>query len=252
MAELAPFVPVGAAAALYVVGRRRRGSPEPPGRSVAFAAGIAALVVAIAPPLERLTDTSLAAHMAQHVLLLVAAPLLLVAARPLEDMLLGLPRSIRTAVVPQAGGSSLFPSPVPLRPSVVVAALVAHVAVMWVWHAPRLYEAAIEHSAVHGLEHLSFFGAGLVLWSAVGAGSQPRLAAAPLVLFLACLPGTALGAALLLAPRPWYPAYTDPVDQQLAGVVMWSAGGALYLAGAAWLFGSWLLAAGRRDAGASP
>jgi putative membrane protein len=36
--------------------------------------------------------------------------------------------------------------------------------VMWLWHVPALYDAALEHSAVHTLEHLSFAGAGLLYW----------------------------------------------------------------------------------------
>lgn len=253
MVELAPLLPVGAAAVLYGIGRRRRTSPQPLARVGVFVAGLCVLVVALSPPLEQVTDSSLTAHMTQHVLLLVAAPLLLVAARPLGDIVLGLPRSMRhPGAVPPSGGSPSGRSRVSPRAAIVVAALVVHVAVMWAWHAPVLYGSALEHSAVHGLEHLSFFGAGLVLWWAVGAGSRARSAAAPLVLFLASLPGTALGAALVLAARPWYPAYTDLVDQQLAGVVMWSAGGALYLVGAAWLFGSWMVAAGRPEAGARP
>ena len=35
---------------------------------------------------------------------------------------------------------------------------------LYVWHLPFLYEAAVRHSAVHALEHVCFFAAGLVVW----------------------------------------------------------------------------------------
>src|SRR4051794_36848942 len=42
--------------------------------------------------------------------------------------------------------------------------VVAYVAAMWVWHIPAMYEAALRHSFVHVLEHLSFAAAGLLYW----------------------------------------------------------------------------------------
>ena len=42
--------------------------------------------------------------------------------------------------------------------------VVAYVGAMWLWHVPALYDAALEHSAVHTLEHLSFAAAGLLYW----------------------------------------------------------------------------------------
>jgi cytochrome c1 len=59
----------------------------------------------------------------------------------------------------------------------------------------------------------------------------------------------ALGAVLLYARSPWYPAHgagarawgtTLLADQQLAGVVMWVPAGLVYVAAAAWLFVAWL------------
>ena len=55
-------------------------------------------------------------------------------------------------------------------------------------------------------------------------------------MFVAAFPGTALGAAMLLAPHPWYPAYDRLADQQLAGVVMWSGMGIVYVLAAVILF----------------
>ena len=35
---------------------------------------------------------------------------------------------------------------------------------MWLWHVPYFYDAALAHSGVHVLEHLSFAAAGLLYW----------------------------------------------------------------------------------------
>ena len=38
--------------------------------------------------------------------------------------------------------------------------MVAYVAAMWFWHVPVFYEAALDHSFIHVLEHLTFAAAG--------------------------------------------------------------------------------------------
>jgi putative membrane protein len=38
------------------------------------------------------------------------------------------------------------------------------VAVLWSWHVPAAYEAAPRSDILRDLEHLSFFGAGLLFW----------------------------------------------------------------------------------------
>jgi cytochrome c oxidase assembly factor CtaG len=35
---------------------------------------------------------------------------------------------------------------------------------MWVWHVPALYDAALRHSALHVLEHVTFASVGLLYW----------------------------------------------------------------------------------------
>jgi cytochrome c oxidase assembly factor CtaG len=37
-------------------------------------------------------------------------------------------------------------------------------ALIYVWHIPAMYDAALEHSAIHALQHVSFFTAGLLVW----------------------------------------------------------------------------------------
>jgi cytochrome c oxidase assembly factor CtaG len=179
-------------------------------------AGGAVIATALAPPLHDAADANLTAHMVQHVLLLTVAPPLLVLGAGRG------PRSWRW-----------------LAP-----ALIVHSAVLIGWHLPVLYDAAVGHAGVHGLEHLSLLAAGVSLWWALRIGDGRVGGPAVITLFVAALPGTALGAALTLAPEPWYRSYPSLGDQQGAGVVMWAVAGALYaLAGGALVI-AWL---GRSD-----
>jgi putative membrane protein len=254
-----PLALVGLAAALWwrgarrwaVVGRGGRGGrggpvdrrrrPVARGRAAALLAGLAVVVVALEPPLESRAGVSLTAHMVQHVLLLAVAPPLLVLGGPLPTMLWGLPDRWRRALLPRwravhrsqaatAAGWWRW----------AAATVVAQAVVMCGWHAPVLYQAALHHGAVHQLEHASFLAVATLFWWTMAGGRRSRRGAAVLALFVAAFPGTALGAAMLLAPHPWYAAYPSAADQQLAGVVMWSIAGLVDVVAAATLFFSWL------------
>src|SRR3712207_5684195 len=54
--------------------------------------------------------------------------------------------------------STLFPYTTLFR------SLVIWLSVMYAWHVPALYEAALESPLVHLLEHASFFFAGVAVW----------------------------------------------------------------------------------------
>src|SRR5205085_6919719 len=125
----------------YGLAVRRRTTTA--GQVVAFSAGLAAVAVALLPPLDDAAAGSLTAHMAQHVILLaVAAPLLA----------LGVP----------------VPSPERGWAWWAAGALVVQSVVMWAWHAPAPYEAALRHQPLHALEHASFLVSATALWWAIG------------------------------------------------------------------------------------
>jgi len=89
--------------------------------------------------------------MVQHLLLGDIAPLLMLLAlsrvimRPLTRRL----QSLERALGPLAHPAS---------------ALVLWLALVYFWHIPAFYDAALRHSAVHALQHVSFFTAGLLVW----------------------------------------------------------------------------------------
>ena len=140
-------------------------------------------------------------------------------------------------------GASLPRRRVPLWLVAVVGATVAAVVVGW--HAPALYEAAVRTDALHAVEHLGFLGVAVAFWWAL---MSPVRGESVLVAFVAALPVAVLGLGMTLSRSRWYPVYDAPLrDQQLAGAVMWGAGGALTVIAALALFYAWLASAATRS-----
>lgn len=242
------LVPLGTSIALYLRGIWRRRC-RPGWREACFAGGVLALMLALIWPLDALGEHSLAAHMAQHMLLMLVAPPLLLLGRPLPRWLRAAPTLASLARKVRSG---------PLRhltqPSL---AFVLHALAIWAWHAPRLYELAAADAALHRLEHLCFFGSGLLFWWVIVRAGTARGVGhgTAVILVLSTLMHTGLlGALLSLAPVPLYPGYAAAAgphaltDQQLAGLIMWVPGSFGYLLAGVVLAAGWL----QRSSGARP
>lgn len=226
--------PLLLATGAYAVGwwrLRRRGGSLPVWRGAAYAGGLLSLLVALSTPLDRLAHASFAAHMAQHLLLIVGAAPLLLRADPFPVLVWALPRRLRVAT-----GRLLRPGR-PLRRlgrglSLMTVAWLAHVVTIWLWHLPGPYDAAVTDRLVHDLEHVAFFGTAVLFWWPI-LQPAPRLRARPSdgsrvgYLVLAALQGGLLGLLLTLSPEAWYRSYSDAADQSLGGLVMWGVGGAV-------------------------
>lgn len=213
----------------------------PPGfapRQIAcFALGAAFLVIALLSPLEALSSTLLSAHMVQHILLIAVAPPLLVLGKPEVAWLWALPAHWRRGMARHGPLRSAlaFLSPC-ARP--VPAALI-HMATLWIWHSPMLFDAAVASDALHWLEHVLFFGTALLFWRAVIKAHSGREAAAAALIacFITLLQSGLLSALLSFAREALYHApdtmdwgLTALEDQQLAGAIMSLPMCAIYLA----------------------
>jgi cytochrome c oxidase assembly factor CtaG len=151
------LAPLAVLVAVYVM-RFRRARREAGGRgagpmqAVAFAAAALALLIALASPLDGLGENYLfSAHMAQHILLGDLAPLLLVLS--LSRVIMR-PATRRLMRIERALGRFAHP----------VTGLFLWLFLLYLWHTPALYNAALEHPVVHLLEHVSFFTAGVAVW----------------------------------------------------------------------------------------
>jgi putative membrane protein len=236
-----PLMAIALAALLYARGlnrraRRRRARAE----AGLFAAGLAALVVAFAPPLASLSEELFWAHMSQHVLVLAVAPPLILLGRPGSTIWRALPlRGRRTTVHALVRGSWAAPLRVAARwLTAPPAALVLFCGVLVVWHVPALYDATLSSTAVHELEHALFLATGLLFWSQL-IDSPPFRSSLDfrrraLYAALAMSTGSALGLALAFASAPLYAGYAQLpsrpggvsalTDQHLAAGIMWVPG----------------------------
>jgi putative membrane protein len=189
-------------------------------RLASFLAGLLALFVALISPVDRLAEQAFTMHMAQHVLLLDIAPIALILG--LTKVLLR-PVTRRLQVVERRAGFLAHP----------IFAVVAYITLMWVWHVPALYDAALRHSLVHVFEHVCFFSVGLLYWWHLLSPirSRHRLTAMGAVVYMVTtkLFVGLLGIALTFAPDALYAFYREqpPIwgltpleDQSLAGGLM--------------------------------
>lgn len=227
-------------------------------RAFSFLAGVAVLVVALLSPLDPLGEVLFSAHMIQHLLLiLVAAPLIIVGA-PEVVTVWAIPDRWRKRAAPMLGGVQRFVEGDRANALSVLAILVA-TGVLWAWHAPRLYDLAVQNELVHATEHGAFLVTALLFWAAVlRLSPRARLGNGLRVLyvFAMAVQGSILGALITFSQRPLYQAHAnipavwgiDPLpDQQLAGLIMWVPPALLYIGVAAYLFVNWLEAVEERS-----
>jgi putative membrane protein len=221
----------------YALGRWRmspiqRSAIAPPPRLLAYAGAVAVLVAALFSPIDARADKSFAWHMAQHLLLMLGAAPLLALSNTHLVALFALPRGkrrhagrivSRTPGVRAGGSNRLAP---------IVAALLFALG-LWLWHAPRLYEEALENEQLHTLEHLTFLITAAVFWRMVATSGNRRLDAGTAIVLvtLVGLQGNLLAALITLAPVPLYSSYAAQplLDQQIAGLLMWVPAGLIYL-----------------------
>ena len=233
--QLAPIVMIAVAYGVRARTLSRRGQPVPGWRIALFAVGIGLLVIAVASPIATIGEEELFSfHMAQHLLIGDLAPLCLLAGLtgPLLRPILALPGVMRLRV---------FSNP--------FVALPIWTLNLVVWHLPFFYEAAVAHSAVHALEHISFFTAGIVLWLPVletlpapeWFGTGPKLG----YILVVRLVATIIGNVFIWGGGAFYDVYdtgddylglSPDADQSLAGSLMMLEGSIVTVVALAWLF----------------
>jgi putative membrane protein len=193
---------------------------------VSFAGALLVLFGALNGPLHNLSDTYLfSAHMAQHLLLTLLFPPLL---------LYGTPAWVVRPLLSPRWVTAL--ARVVTRPVVAAATFTAPIVL---WHVPPFYEAALRHHGLHIVQHLVFLTTAVVMWWPI-LSPVPELPRIPypgqmLYLFLLGLPMSLTGALITLSDAVLYPFYAAAprvsegldalADQQIGGLLMWVVGG---------------------------
>jgi len=198
------------------------------------------LLLTLSSPLNALADGYLfSAHMAQHILLLLAVPALMLWSLP-SDFLLAKP--VQKLVHP-------------------LVSWLCGVGAMWLWHMPALCNAAASSRPVSYVQTLSLLVMGFVFWwqtLAPNIGQRLSPPGAVIYLFTACLGCTALGIILTFAPVSVCSVYVHPVDrlnmldtirhswgitperdQQIGGLLMWVPMCLIYLSAIFAQFARW-------------
>ncbi len=213
------------------------------GKIAAFLSGLGLAIVALLLPMDVLgMNYVFTVHMAEHLLLCLAVPPLLIFGMPVEVW------------------HALFSHPWGKRAlhwlTYPVVAAVLFNANIWLWHAPLLIYLMMAHSSLHLLANLLYLLTGLLFWWPLLSPLEGKDGPLPLggklaYLFFSDMPMMLLGAGLTFLQ----PLYTMPMgpagqasmtvlasDQQLGGLLMWVVGGIfLYVVVGSGLFLQWML-----------
>lgn len=215
-------------------------------KAVFFYSGLLVMFLALVSPLDVLADDYLfSMHMFQHLLLSQVVPPLL---------LLGIPLSWWEWVL---SWRALRAAEQILRRPLV--AWVCGIAALWLWHWPRLFDAALQNGGLHAFQHLCFMVTGTIFWYPVVtpvAGHRMTTFTSVFYLFTACTFSSLLGIFITFCSFEIYPFYLHPADdlgilpqlrsiisvhedQQLGGLLMWFPCCLIYAAAILLKLGAW-------------
>lgn len=217
--------------------RRRPGGKAPTGlvilRHLLFAGGLLALFAALQSPLDPIAERLFFAHQAQHLLLRMVAPMLLILSRPAPALIAGLPRRLRARILaPLLGNRRIgraftwLTRPWP--------AFWLFILSLYVWQVPPIHAAALTNPALHVSMHVSMMLAGFLFFAMIfdlrdspaGAPFGKRV----LLLFAVVVSNILLGALTTLKTVVLYDVYdiegrlfamTGLADETAGGFIIW-------------------------------
>lgn len=209
------------------------------GQIASYSLGVAAILLASEWPIHDLAENYLfSVHMAQHLLISLVAPPLLLLGMPAWLMRKAIsPRPVRWAIRNLA------------RPFI---AMVLFNLVIVLTHWPLIVDLMLRHHPLHFVGHAVLFGSATLMWWPVISPlpEMPGLSypARMLYLFLQSLVPTVPASFLTFGTTPLYRFYVAApriwgisalTDQTIAGLIMKLAGGAILWTGIAVIFFKW-------------
>jgi putative membrane protein len=222
--EPAAAVVIAVAAWWYLSAARRladRGRRWPLRRTGPYLAGLGVLVVATQSGVAGADTTSFTAHVVQHLMLGMLAPVLLALGAPVTLALQSSPRQLRARMI------GILHSPPVRFVTHPVTAWALFGGSMFALYFTGLYAATLRSTALHDLTHLVFVTAGcLFFWPVVGLDPIPhRLPYGGRMLYvLVALPfHTIIGVALTTQTKLIAPGLSL-TDQQTGAGILWTAG----------------------------
>jgi putative membrane protein len=263
MHALDPLIvaPLAASAAIYAAGVARLWRRAGGGRGItvwaaaSFALGWLTLAISLLSPIARLSELLFSVHMTQHALLMLVAAPLMAFGQPILACLWAVGEARRERVARAFRGHRIAATWNAV--SAPLSVFLIHAAVLWLWHVPAWFEAALRSDSIHAVQHLSFVVAASLFWWAMVHGRYGRIGygLSVVYVFLTAIHSGALGALLTVAPSAWYGEYIARAggshhaalaDQQLAGLLMWVPAGVIFILLGLALFAAWMGEAERR------
>jgi putative membrane protein len=216
------------------------GAPFPRAHAFQFYSALVIFYLAVGSPLDQIGERFLfVVHMLQHQLLIYPAAIL---------FLRGLPHWMVDPVLARPA----LRLPIRLITQPVIAGLL-YTLIISLWHVPWAYDWALQNKTVHIIEHIMFFGAGLLYWWPLLSPSRtfPPIpyGSRMIYLFSVLIAMTPVFAYITFSPEVLYPTYeyaprlfpdfTAGEDQLAAGVSMKLVGLAVALAAFGVCFFRW-------------
>ncbi|TNC24312.1 cytochrome c oxidase assembly protein [Amycolatopsis alkalitolerans] len=229
-------------AGLYLAGvrrlRRRRDS-WPVGRTVAWLAGCAVLLIATSSGLGRYSSAMFSAHMGVHMLLSMVVPVLLVLGGPVTLALRALPVAGKDSPPgPREWLLAFVRSPLAKVLTHPVVALLLFVSSFYVLYFSGLFDSALDYHWAHLLMNAHFLLSGYVFyWPVIGVDPAPRRLPhlGRLGMMFAAIPFHAFFGVILMSTQtvigesfyrslklPWVTNLL--ADQRLGGGIAWASG----------------------------
>ncbi len=224
---------------LYVNGLSRWPNPSHPIRfwqRACFFAGLFAIFLALQSPIDSLAEHQFSIHQAQHLLLRMIGPVLVLAGAPLTPMLRGLPPSVLQGIIRPLVRSPFMHRVYRIFTNPIVTTVV-FLGTLYLWQVPPLHDMAVRNDLIHEGMHLSLLLSGFLFWWVVidPKPHRSRLHYGLRVLYLGLIviPNTLLGAGITFNTNLIYKAYYEfpqpfsmaPLtDQQLGGLLLWVVG----------------------------
>jgi len=230
------------------------------GHSTLYFCGLLVAFLSLGSSINAYSDVLFSMHMAQHLLLIMVVPALLILGRPLE--------LLRRAT--SGSGSGIGPTLRRLRHGWFVTVithpvfgLLYYAMVVMGTHLTRFQQYVLTHTWVHGLEEFLYVSSGfLLLLPVLGVEAVRNTTPHLLRIFLltaAMLVDTVVGVLLMLTPTVRFPAYAAVVrdwgpsplqDQTSGGAAMWIGGDGLMTVLAVIVIAYWIKAgSGSSDLG---
>ncbi|WP_133127383.1 cytochrome c oxidase assembly protein [Legionella nagasakiensis] len=197
-------------------------------RCFLFQLAVLIMIGTIFGPLDEWAETNTAAHMTQHMSMMVVITPLWVLSQPLPQLSIA---SGRLAVW------FFLPFFRLLHYPMLAAAL--HAVMIWFWHAPKPYLLALENPWWHVVEHACFIVTAGLFWWAVMRSTLYTAAKSFLALLFTLMHTGFLGALLTFSHISLYGHHRSLQSQQLAGLIMWVAGSIPYLLAVFWCGQRW-------------